>query len=283
MHCNKKLFQLLILFYGFLSYAQSDAQDSLQAEFIYQLKAKFDTRTDNRYKELFLLQITDRRAFFASTISLKGDSVISTSGITTHNSDGSITLGYKENVMIPKTNLSFTIIQSNEGVQFFDNVGMSLLTYKESAIKNWRLVDEVKVINTINCKRAEVSFKGRNWIAWYAPEIPFPYGPMKFSGLPGLIIKITDDKGDFDFELVKSVPAYRLKGKLISIKKSRYTNAIETTQAELKQAKRNVEKNAAGVMASYGTTVVKGQEIVRQREKEREENEKYANLLELSP
>ncbi|UKB82372.1 GLPGLI family protein [Chryseobacterium sp. MEBOG06] len=281
MHYYKKLLQLFILFYSVLSYAQSYKQDTLRGEFTYQLKAKFDTRTENRYEELFSLQIGDNRSFFASTISLKGDSVMTNSGTTTNNPDGSITLGWKKGVVIPKTNLSFTIIQSNENVQYFRWVGMSLLTYKEPVIKNWKLVDETKIINTISCKKAEATFKGRNWIAWYSPEIPLPYGPYKFSGLPGLIIKISDDKGDYSFELVKSVSDSKLKGKLINIKKSRFTGAIETTQPKLKQALRNADANAAAVLASYGTTIIKGQEMVRQREKEREENLKYENPLEL--
>ena len=56
------------------------------------------------------------------------------------------------------------------------------------------------------------------WYFKYSPEIPFPYVPMKFSGLPGLIVKITDDKGDFDFELIKSVSDSKLKGKFVNIK-----------------------------------------------------------------
>ncbi|MFP3835658.1 GLPGLI family protein, partial [Chryseobacterium sp. SIMBA_028] len=138
------------------------------------------------------LQIGDHRAFFASAVSLKGDSVMATSGTMTHNPDGSITLGWKKGVVIPKTSFTFTIIQSSENIQYFQLAGMSLLTYKEPIIKNWKLIDETKIINTITCKKAEVTFKGRNWTAWYSTDIPFPYGPYKFSGLPGLIIKITD-------------------------------------------------------------------------------------------
>jgi GLPGLI family protein len=279
----KKSLQLFILFYNILSYAQSYKQDSLRGEFIYQLKAKFDTRTDNKYEELFSLQIADNRAFFASTISLKGDSVMANSGTMTKNSDGSITLGWKAGTEIPKTNSTFTIIQNNENVQYFKSVGMSLLTYKEPIKKDWKLINETKVINTITCKRAEITSKGRNWIAWYAPEIPLPYGPYKFSGLPGLIIKITDDKEEFDFELIKSLPPSKLKGKLININKRRYTEAIETTLPKLKEAVKNAEANAAAVLASYGTTIVKGQETLRQRQrqKERMENKKYENPIEL--
>lgn len=281
MRYHKKLLQIFILFYGVLSYSQSYKEDSLRSEFIYQLKAKFDTRTDYRHEEQFSLQIGDNRAFFASLISLKGDSVMANSGTTTNNPDGSITLGWKKGVAIPKTGLSFTIIQSNQYIQYFRSVGMSLLTYKEPIINKWKLINETKVINTINCKKAEVSFKGRNWIAWYSPDIPLPYGPYKFSGLPGLIIKITDDKGYFDFELVKSIPASKLKGKLITIKKSRYNEAIETTQPKLKQALRNADANSKAILASYGITIIKGQDIVRQREKEKEENKKYENPIEL--
>lgn len=281
MNYHKKIFQVLIFLYSVLYYTQSYKEDSLRGEFTYRLRAKFDKRTDNQYEELFTLQVGNKRAFFASTISLKGDSVMENSRVTTKNYDGSITLSYKKEAVIPKTNFNFTIIQSTEDIQYFDSAFMSLLTYKEPIIKNWKLIDETKIINTINCKKAEVTFKGRHWIAWYSPEIPFPYGPMKFSGLPGLIVKITDDKGDYDFELVKSVPTYKLKGKLVNIRESRYTGATETTQAKLKQAKQNVESNVAGVLASYGTTIIQGQEMIRQRQKEREENKKYENPLEL--
>ncbi|PQA92019.1 hypothetical protein B0A69_16505 [Chryseobacterium shigense] len=281
MYYPKKILQLLLFFFGILFYAQSHSGDPLRGDFTYQLKAKFDQRTDNRHEELFSLQIADNRAFFASTISLKGDSVMENSRTTTNHSNGSITLSYKEGVVIPKTDLSFTIIQSNENIQYFRSVGMALLTYKQPVIKNWNLIDETKVINTFHCKKAEITFKGRHWIAWYAPEIPLPYGPYKFSGLPGLIIEIKDDQGDYSFELVKSVSDSKLKGKFINIKKNRYTEAIETTQPKLKQALRNADANAAAVFASYGTTILKGQEMLRQREKEREENLKYENPLEL--
>jgi len=282
MYYHKKLFHLLVLFSTVLIYAQSNKKDILRGEFTYLLKAKFDTRTEHRVEEFFLLQIGDNRAFFASEVSLKSDSVMANSKTMTKNSDGSTTLSWKNGTVIPKTNFNFTIIQSNENIQYFDFAGMSLVTYKESVIKNWKLIDETKVINTINCKKAEVTFKGRNWIAWYSPEIPFPYGPMKFSGLPGLIIKITDDKGDFDFEILKSVSDFKLKGKLVNIKKSRFTEAVETTQPKLKQAQRNSAANAAAVLASYGiTTTLEGQKMLRQREKAIEQSKKYANPLEL--
>ncbi|MFZ4927962.1 GLPGLI family protein [Chryseobacterium sp. Mn2064] len=282
MYCSKNVLQLFILFYSALSFAQSYKQDTLHGEFAYRLKAKFNSHSNYKHEELFTLLIGEDRAFFASQNSLKKDSILDHSRVTTNNPDGSITLSIKNGTSTPETNFHFTIIQSNETVQYFAPAVMSLLTYKEPVIRNWKLIDETKVINTIHCKKAEVTFKGRNWIAWYSPDIPLLYGPYKFSGLPGLIIKITDDKEDYDFELVKSISDVQLKGKLLSIRKSRYTEAIETTQPKLKQALINANVNAAAVLASYGTTIIKGQEMVRQREKERQENRTHENPLELS-
>jgi GLPGLI family protein len=281
MYYEKKLFQIFILFCSILFYSQLPTQETLRGDFTYQLKAKLDIRTDNKSEEFFTLLIGDSKSFFLSTNSLKRDSILDNSRVTTHNSDGSITLGIKKGTSTPETNFPFTIIQSNEEIEYFAPVLMSLLTYKEPIIKNWKLVNETKIINTINCKKAEVIFKGRNWIAWYSSEIPLPYGPYKFSGLPGLIIKITDDKGEWDFELIKSESNYKLKGKSINIRKSRYTGAVETTQSKLKLALKNADANGAAILSSYGTTIIKGQEMVRQRQKEKEEKKKYENQIEL--
>ncbi|WP_232816122.1 GLPGLI family protein [Chryseobacterium capnotolerans] len=259
MNYIKRLFQLSVLFFSILFYSQSDKHDVIRGNFTYILKAKLNTQTpDYVHEEFFSLYIGENRAFFASTQSLKKDTVMANSIVSTKNPDGSIVMGFKNGTSLPKTKFSYTIIQSNDKVQYFQQVGMSVLTYKEPVIGNWKLIDETKIINTFNCKKATITYKGRNWTAWYAAEIPLPYGPYKFSGLPGLIIKITDDKNEYDFELVKSVPTSELEGKLINIKKTRYTGAIETTQPKFQQALKANNENIAAVLASSGTTILGG-------------------------
>lgn len=49
--------------------------------------------------------------------------------------------------------------------------------------------------------KATLSFRGRNWTAWYATDIPLPYGPWKFQGLPGLIMEMEDDTGAHVYKL----------------------------------------------------------------------------------
>ena len=281
MNFIKKVFYILFLLHNISHYAQIKNKDVLIGEFSYLLKAKFDTRNEKRYQEFFLLQVTENKAFFASSISLKADSIMLNSGRIINNSDGSTTVGYKNGTTIPKTSFNFTIIQTNENIQYYELVGMSILSYKENVISDWTLFDESQIINTFTCKKAKTTFRGRNWIAWYAPEISLPYGPLKFSGLPGLIIKVTDDKGDFDFELVKSKSFSKSNQKLLNIKKSRYIGAIETTQSKLKEALQNANANTNAILSSYDTTVIKGQDLLRKQQKEMQENRKFINPLEL--
>jgi GLPGLI family protein len=65
---------------------------------------------------------------------------------------------------------------------------------------NWKIAKDTITISGIKCRKATTYFKGRNWIAWFAPELPFQSGPWKLNGLPGLIIQANDDKNEVIFE-----------------------------------------------------------------------------------
>jgi len=92
----------------------------------------------------------------------------------------------------------------------------------------WNLkYSETKKIGTLLCKKATTYFRGRNYTAWYAIEIPINYGPYKFQGLPGLIASISDNTGTFIWTLASykaknKKPEFKNKNKLkpiISAKK----------------------------------------------------------------
>jgi GLPGLI family protein len=57
----------------------------------------------------------------------------------------------------------------------------------------WQISNETKMIDSLNCTRAYCVFRGRNYSAWFCPDIPTPSGPWKMGGLPGLIIDLSDD------------------------------------------------------------------------------------------
>ena len=60
----------------------------------------------------------------------------------------------------------------------------------------WSLAEDVKYIDSFNCQKATCHFRGRDYVAWYCPTIPYSSGPWKFGGLPGLIMELEEVKGD---------------------------------------------------------------------------------------
>ncbi len=65
---------------------------------------------------------------------------------------------------------------------------------------SWKITKDTASFSGVHCQKATTHFKGRNWIAWYAPDMPFQSGPWKLNGLPGLIIEAYDDKKEVQFQ-----------------------------------------------------------------------------------
>lgn len=66
--------------------------------------------------------------------------------------------------------------------------------------RDWTLVNEKDEICGQECLKATCLFRGREWTAWYCPGIEINGGPWKFSGLPGLILKVEDSEKEHIFE-----------------------------------------------------------------------------------
>jgi len=92
-------------------------------------------------------------------------------------------------------------------ITYFNNIALDEMYYQEpmNAVK-WELKDSSVNINGFECKAATKRYLGRNYIAFYAPSIPIQDGPLKFNGLPGLIVHIKDDKEEVDISLTSIKP-----------------------------------------------------------------------------
>lgn len=63
----------------------------------------------------------------------------------------------------------------------------------------WELTDSVKTILGYECKGARCSFRGRDWMVYYAEDIPVMEGPWKLCGLPGLIMEAQAAGDEYSF------------------------------------------------------------------------------------
>ncbi|MDR0961731.1 MAG: GLPGLI family protein [Mediterranea sp.] len=84
------------------------------------------------------------------------------------------------------------------------------------------------------CTRATCHFRGRNYIAWFAPDIAIDNGPWKFHGLPGLILQVEDDEHQ---HIYTCTALYQPQGENPIYKKKR-TNVVKTTREKFLKAKK---------------------------------------------
>ncbi|MGJ8548195.1 GLPGLI family protein [Winogradskyella wichelsiae] len=78
--------------------------------------------------------------------------------------------------------------------------------------QNWTLTKESKMIGEYKCYKAVLTEKyvtrsgidnEREIEAWYAPEIPEPYGPLNYGNLPGLILELTKKRFTYYAKSIK--------------------------------------------------------------------------------
>lgn len=68
--------------------------------------------------------------------------------------------------------------------------------------QEWTLEEDTASFLGHSCQKATCRWRGRDYVAWFAPDIPIRRGPWKFGGLPGLIMKIHDVDSLYVFEAV---------------------------------------------------------------------------------
>ena len=69
-------------------------------------------------------------------------------------------------------------------------------------LPHWEIGEDTLTICGYLCQNATCSFRGRDFVAWFAPEIPVSQGPWTFGGLPGLILKVYDAEKLYTFECI---------------------------------------------------------------------------------
>jgi len=76
--------------------------------------------------------------------------------------------------------------------------------YYEDELKpqDWTILEDTITILDYRCQKAICSWRGRDWVAWFAPDIPINEGPWKFYGLPGLIMKLEDTESHYCFTMI---------------------------------------------------------------------------------
>ncbi|WHF52594.1 GLPGLI family protein [Chryseobacterium gotjawalense] len=179
---NKLLF---ILFLIVISY---NAQTK---RFIYDVEYKKDSTSNVKTKENYHLDINGKAVDYYTRDYFIADSLIVNN------------IPFPETLKLKPSSIVTHIIGFNN-FEEYDLLENTIINLKSKDLQSWTLTNETKVVKTLNLQKAQTYWGGRHWTAWFTEEIPFQVGPYKFHGLPGLIVELFDDNGNYKFELVNS-------------------------------------------------------------------------------
>ncbi len=183
---KKNIFIFLIILITDLLYSQN-------ITCIYELKFRPNSDKDSLITNIYYLDINGTESIFRSEFERESDSLVNKRGLGIGRKALFITSLYTRKKL--KINeIQKLIVTGLVGNQFFIKIHDEL---------NWKIVNEKQKIGDLDCQKAEVDYGGRRWTAWFSESVNLQEGPYVFCGLPGLIVKITDSRSDYNFSLVQ--------------------------------------------------------------------------------
>lgn len=257
---TKKTTLLIISITFFILLSQSVySQDKYILKVIYNISFKPDsTNLADIRDEQMILFIGQTSSKFMSYNAFKRDSVSQSLSQSRKGNIASGSESFSDHManlrrVAPPTRFNFIIYNKFEegSTTVYDRVFSDRFVYQEETSLIWTMSEHTDSILGYRCQKATTQFGGREWIVWFSPDIPFPAGPYKFAGLPGLILKAEDSRSHYSFELISIIPHETIH------QYPPYPNAIPTTKKDFFQSKDyfrdNIINYAADAQMDYST------------------------------
>ncbi|MCD0454454.1 hypothetical protein AB670_03867 [Chryseobacterium sp. MOF25P] len=193
-----------ILFVAVFAFANAQESKESSNRFFYELTFKPKQDSAKVDKVITVLDITDKNRSVYQDYT-----VISQDSITKVEMEAMQKAGvYKDlskSLKTPKFSARIHKLYPSMKVEYVDKVANGMtpvnIAYTEDLKLNWKISNEKQKIGEYNTQKATAQYGGRMWTAWFSSDIPFQDGPYKFSGLPGLIVKIEDADKNYSWVL----------------------------------------------------------------------------------
>jgi len=164
--------------------------------FVYEYKMKPDlSKKDSVVTDYMNLDTDGKKSYFYNAVKYERDSAYAASK------------SYKD-LLTAKSydqNLSYMVEKDyrEKTMNFYDKFKTVSLRIAETEMPKWNIEKDDAEINGIHCQKATSVYKGRTWEAWFSKDYAVSDGPYKFTGLPGLVVKIRDLEDQHVFNLIQ--------------------------------------------------------------------------------
>ena len=158
----------------------------------------------------------------------------------------------------------------SEGKLTFTTYHVDWFKYSEPIpALQWKIEGKDSVIAGYHCQAATTSLRGRQWRAWFTLDIPVSDGPWKLCGLPGLILRATDEQGYFDFDCT-GIASIEIPP--IELAKNNYVSCTPKEAFKMEQERR--ENPLASLNRQFGGQQQFPDELVRKADQRNNEEAK---------
>ena len=200
--------------------------------FVYQVSMTPDsTKLEDKKLENAFLDVDGQKSVFYSENRIKRDSIMERMRATKTFD--------RSQMQDLRSNINYIVEKdlTQQNLIYKDRLGRDQYSYSEMPNFSWKILPQTTKIGDYNTQKAEMQYGGRTWYAWFTQEIPLQDGPYKFSGLPGLIVKIEDSKGQYSFDLMQTKKITAIitpesRGQYINLTKEKYLSMEKKYQQD---------------------------------------------------
>lgn len=234
-------------------------------EYIYQPDS---TDVYSKKNDILNLKIQDNNSIFYSLNSLKRSEFAKNATVSLSNG----VISFRD---VPKAGVRWSIFksQNSDNLTVYNNFHVYKYQYEDTVKLNWILVNETKLYGNLKVKKATTNFRGREYTAWFAEDIPISSGPYKFYGLPGLIVELYDTKQTHHFKLIDKVET--------DLPDDYFSEFEKVTKEEYNQFYKTYKNNPIKLLDSEGMLNFSDETKSRIKNRVKKNNQRNNNPIEL--
>jgi GLPGLI family protein len=139
--------------------------------------------------------------------------------------------------------IRYSNLATNESLVQKESFDKLFLITVDACNQKWEMKNESRKIGPFNCFKATTNKITRNSsgtfkktvVAWYTTELPFPFGPIGYGRLPGLIVELTYENVVYCLKKIDLSPKTKLK--IVKPFKGKHVSETEYEQWEQEAGK----------------------------------------------